>query len=140
MIYLFRYFVVPLFTDAFMRDARAQLETSNLGFEKTKKQICFNFLLTIPPLLSQDRLLNSLADLTTLCIFLAISPSVRESASMVARGDLREMEQFRQFHVQASAIQREAISWLQSAVPTVFEPNRVDYIHCLRKVNMLLIT
>lgn len=53
---------------------------------------------------------------------------------MVARGDLREMELFRQFHVQASAVQRESINWLQTAVPSVFEPNRVDYIHCLRKV------
>lgn len=87
----------------------------------------------------QDRLLNSLADLTTLCIFLAISPSVRESATLVARGDLREMELFRQFHVQASAVQRESISWLQSAVPSVFEPGRVDYIHCLRKVMFTII-
>ncbi|XP_045031439.1 integrator complex subunit 1 [Daphnia magna] len=82
----------------------------------------------------KDRLLNSLADLTTLCIFLAISPSVRESASLVARGDLREMELFRQFHVQASAVQRESISWLHVAIPSIFEPNRADYIHCLRKV------
>lgn len=80
--------------------------------------------------------MTSLADLTTLCIFLAISPSVRESASMVARGDLREMELFRQFHVQASAIQREAICWLHAAVPAVFEPSRPDYIHCLRKVSI----
>lgn len=82
-------------------------------------------------------MLNSLADLTTLCIFLSISPSVRESASLVARGDLREMELFRQFHVQASAIQREAVSWLQIAIPSVFEPNRADYMHSLRKVSWL---
>lgn len=64
---------------------------------------------------------------------------MRESASLVARGDLREMELFRQFHVQASAVQRESISWLQNAVPSVFEPNRVDYIHCLRKVTFTII-
>jgi hypothetical protein len=81
--------------------------------------------------------LNSLADLTTLCIFLAISPGVRESASLVARGDLREMELFRQFHVQASAVQRESISCLRTSIPSVFEPNRVDYIHCLRKVSVV---
>jgi hypothetical protein len=35
-----------------------------------------------------------LAALTTLCIFLAISSGVCESASLVACGDLREMELF----------------------------------------------
>ena len=82
----------------------------------------------------KDRLMSSLADLTTLCIFLAVSPAVRESAVLVARGDLRDSEHFRQFHLAASAIQREAIVWLHASVPSVFEPNRADYVHCLRKV------
>jgi hypothetical protein len=38
--------------------------------------------------------LNSLAALMTLCIFLVVSPGVCESASLVACGDLREMELF----------------------------------------------
>ena len=128
----YQHFVRHFFKGVCKRDARLQSESLNSRCEKLKNilgphQIFFFFFF-------QDRLLNSLADLTTLCIFLAISPSVRESASMVARGDLREMELFRQFHVQASAVQRESINWLQIAVPSVFEPNRVDYIHCLRKV------
>ena len=95
-----------------------------------------NFLLTrIDIILKlQDRLLNSLADMTTLCIFLAISPSVRESAALVARGDIRDMEIFRQFHVQVSTIQREAINWFHVCVPAIFEPIRADYIQSLRKV------
>lgn len=79
--------------------------------------------------------MSSLADLATLCIFLAISPTIRESAALISRIDLREMELFRQFQVQASTIQREALNWLRAAVPSVFEASRADYIHCLRKVN-----
>lgn len=85
----------------------------------------------------KDRLMSSLADLTTLCVFLAVSPSVRESAVLVARGDLRDSEHFRQFHLAASAIQREAIAWLHAAVPAVFEPARAEYAHCIRKVLFL---
>lgn len=45
--------------------------------------------------------MNSLAALTTLCIFLAISSGVCESASLVACGDLREMELFLFFMLEA---------------------------------------
>lgn len=79
--------------------------------------------------------MTALADLATLCLFLTISPSVRESAIMVSRGDLREAESFRQFHASASAIQREAILWLHASIPAIFEPARPDYSHCLRKVH-----
>jgi integrator complex subunit 1 len=82
----------------------------------------------------KDRLMTSLMDLTTLCIFLAVSPSVRESASLVARGDLREMELLKQFQGQATAMQRESVKWLYKAVPLLFRPNRAEYVHCLHKV------
>ena len=72
--------------------------------------------------------------MTTLCIFLAISPGVRESAALVARGDIRDMETFRQFHIQVSTIQREAINWFNACVPAIFEPIRADYVQSLRKV------
>ena len=72
--------------------------------------------------------------MTTLCIFLAISPSVRESAALISRGDMRDIDIFRQFHVQVSTIQREAINWFHVSVPAVFEPIRADYVQNLRKV------
>lgn len=78
--------------------------------------------------------MTALADLATLCLFLTVSPSVRESAVLVSRGDLREAESFRQFHASASAIQREAVLWLHASVPAIFEPTKPDYSHCLRKV------
>lgn len=79
--------------------------------------------------------MSSLADLATLCLFLTVNPAVRESAVLVGRGELREVELFRQFHQAASAIQREAVLWLYAAVPVVFEPTRpVEFVHCLRKV------
>ena len=82
----------------------------------------------------KDRLVSSVVDLVTLCIFLAVNPLVRESAALVARGDLREVQQLRQYQAQASSMQRESLWWLYSSVPVLFKPSRVEYVHCLHKI------
>lgn len=39
----------------------------------------------------QERMFVSITDLITLCSLLAVSPSVREAAALLARGDKREI-------------------------------------------------
>lgn len=39
----------------------------------------------------KERMFIGIADLITLCVFLAISTTVREAASLVAKGDKREV-------------------------------------------------
>lgn len=87
--------------------------------------------------LIKERLLNSLADLTTLCTFMSIGPVVRESASLIARGDLRELEHFRQFQTQAATMQCESIRWLYSVIPSIFKPTRPEQFQFLHKVGQL---
>ena len=89
------------------------------------------FFLNLTP---KDRLLSSLADLTALCIYVAISPTVRESAALIARGDLREVEHFRQFQAQAAAMQSESIRWIYSVAPSMFKPSHKEELHFLHKV------
>jgi integrator complex subunit 1 len=82
----------------------------------------------------KDRLMASLMDLTTLCIFLAISPSVCKSASLVTDGDFREPKLLKEYQKQAAAMQTESVKWLYEAVPLLFRPNSAQYVHCLHKV------
>jgi len=84
----------------------------------------------------KERLLSSLADLTTLCTFMSIGPVVRESASLIARGDLRELEHFRQFQTQAATMQCESIRWLYSVIPSMFKPIRAEQFQFLHKVRL----
>ena len=67
---------------------------------------------------------------------MSIGPVVRESASLIARGDLRELEHFRHFQTQAAAMQCESIRWLYSVVPSMFKPSRAELSQFLHKVEL----
>nr|CAD7453362.1 unnamed protein product [Timema tahoe] len=98
----------------------------------------------------QERMFVSVVDLVTLCIFLAISPQVREASSLLARGDKREITSlhvghsqlytvltgatWRNFQMQVSMIQREAVWWLHETVPRIYRPTAPEFVHALHKV------
>nr|CAD7438682.1 unnamed protein product [Timema bartmani] len=82
----------------------------------------------------KERMFVSVVDLVTLCIFLAISPQVREASSLLARGDKREITSLHNFQMQVSMIQREAVWWLHETVPRIYRPTAPEFVHALHKV------
>lgn len=84
----------------------------------------------------RDRMFTSIADLICLCMFLAVSPTVRESATLYARGERKEMHALQKFQNQISKIQSDALWWLHDTVPRIYRPNTADFISNLRKVSL----
>lgn len=82
----------------------------------------------------KERLLISIADLISLCIFLCVSPATKEliSTSKEERNKL-----LKQFQLQVSEIQRIAIRWLHVSARKFFNPDRNQFLHCLNKVLLL---
>lgn len=77
---------------------------------------------------AKTRILTSLADLIPLCMFLVITPSVKESLSKPERREI-----LRQTQTQIAEIQRLSIIWMQKIVTKVFKPERNEFMHCLNK-------
>lgn len=75
------------------------------------------------------RIMLSIADLIPLCMFVIISPSVKESLSKPEKKDV-----LRSTQSQIAEIQRLAIIWMQKVVMKVFRPERSDFMPCLNKV------
>uniref|UniRef100_T1J830 Uncharacterized protein n=1 Tax=Strigamia maritima TaxID=126957 RepID=T1J830_STRMM len=82
----------------------------------------------------KERLFHSVADLITLCVFMSITPNVRESASAVARGDRKDLNNLRNYQQMIASIQRDAVWWLQTIAPNMFKPAKNDFMHCVHKV------
>ncbi|XP_067009610.2 integrator complex subunit 1 [Anabrus simplex] len=82
----------------------------------------------------KERMFASVADLITLCIFLAISPSVREASTLLARGDKREITTLNNFQMQVAKIQRDAVWWLHESAMKMYRPSPADFVHALHKV------
>ncbi|XP_077980803.1 integrator complex subunit 1-like [Glandiceps talaboti] len=82
----------------------------------------------------KDRLFTSLSDLIALTELLSVTPQVKDVAAAFNRGERRDKDVLHNFHSQISLIQRDAIWWLHTIVPTMFKVNLTDYVHCLQKV------
>ncbi|XP_049803946.1 integrator complex subunit 1 isoform X1 [Schistocerca nitens] len=82
----------------------------------------------------KERMFVSVADLITLCIFLAISPAVKEAASLLARGDKREIQVLHNFQSLVAKIQRDAVWWLHDTAIKMYHPTPQDFVHVLHKV------
>lgn len=82
----------------------------------------------------RDRMFASIADLVTLCIFLGISPGVREASSLLARGDKRELAVLHNYQTTVAQIQRDALWWLHNVALKVYRPEPPTFIHVLHKV------
>ncbi|ELT96897.1 hypothetical protein CAPTEDRAFT_224526 [Capitella teleta] len=82
----------------------------------------------------KERMFLGIADLISLTILLCVTPGVREAASALVRGDHKDLEVLRAFQLQTAVIQRDAVWWLHTLVPTMYDPKAHDYCSCLRKV------
>jgi len=77
-----------------------------------------------------SRVFTSITDIITLCIFLSISPFVKEACSS-SKQERKEI--LKQYQAQIAEIQRLSIFWFQKWVMKVFRPERNEFIHCLNK-------
>ncbi|CAL1270879.1 unnamed protein product [Larinioides sclopetarius] len=82
----------------------------------------------------KERVFLSITDLIVLAIFLGISPSVKEQFSMCQRGEKKDLTSLRNYQMQVSSIQKDALGWMHSIVPKVYKPGRNEFIHCIHKV------
>ncbi|XP_021917589.1 integrator complex subunit 1 [Zootermopsis nevadensis] len=82
----------------------------------------------------KERMFVSITDLITLCSLLAVSPSVREAAALLARGDKREIAVLHNFQLLVAKIERDAVWWLHETVPRMYRPSAAEFVHALHKV------
>ncbi|XP_046407555.1 integrator complex subunit 1 [Ischnura elegans] len=82
----------------------------------------------------RERMFVAVVDLVALCVFLAVSPNVREAANLIARGDRREIKVIQAFQMQVAKIQRDAVWWLHETVPKMYRPGSSEFVHALHKV------
>lgn len=85
----------------------------------------------------KERVFMSVADLLCLCMFLGISPQVKEVALSIQRGDKKDVGVLHQFQNLVSTIQYEAISWLQTASLQIYGVGRNELLHALHKIMLL---
>lgn len=85
----------------------------------------------------KDRVFVSIVDLLCLCMFLAISPQVKEAALLAQRGDKKDVALLQQFQNLVATIQYESVSWLHNLAPQIYGVGRNELIHALHKVLLL---
>lgn len=78
---------------------------------------------------NSQRAFNSIADLITLCIFLAVAH--------LARQDKRDPAQVEKMQLTVAGIQSDAIWWLQETALRVYRPSSSDFVHALQKVLLM---
>lgn len=79
----------------------------------------------------------SIADLIACASMLTANMLIREAYNGYSKGEKAMMEQLQEFFSTLGLIQRDAVWWVHTIVPTVFRPQPVDYKTCLRKVLFL---
>ncbi|XP_062914735.1 integrator complex subunit 1 isoform X2 [Mobula hypostoma] len=82
----------------------------------------------------KERFVIQVTDLLTLSMMLGITAQVKEAGLAWDKGEKKNLEGLRAFQTQIATIQRDAVWWLHTVVPTVCKLNPKDYIHCLHKV------
>ncbi|WAQ97691.1 INT1-like protein [Mya arenaria] len=82
----------------------------------------------------KERYVLGVADLVSMCILQAVTPSVREVVSALARGDRKDMEVLYSYQTLVATIQRDGIWWMHTIVPNFLELKQQEYIFCVRKV------
>ncbi|XP_067859035.1 integrator complex subunit 1 isoform X2 [Heptranchias perlo] len=82
----------------------------------------------------KERFVIQVTDLLTLSMMLGITAQVKEAGLAWDKGEKKNLEGLRAFQTQIATIQRDAVWWLHTVVPSVCKLNPKDYIHCLHKV------
>ena len=85
----------------------------------------------------KERVFLAVADVLCVCMFLGISPQVKEAALLIQRGDRNDAPVLHQFQNLVSTVQYEAIAWLQTSALTVYGVGRNELLHALHKILLL---
>lgn len=86
----------------------------------------------------RDRIFYSLVDLICLCMFLSVSPQIKEAnVSMRSGRDNRGSRVLIEFYQQMAEIQCDALKWLYEVVPILFKPNDAEFSQALHKLLFL---
>ncbi|XP_062868566.1 integrator complex subunit 1 [Trichomycterus rosablanca] len=82
----------------------------------------------------KERFVIQVTDLLTVSMMLGITVQVKEAGIVWDKGEKKNLEVLRSFQNQIAAIQRDAVWWLHTVVPSISKLGAKDYIHCLHKV------
>ncbi|XP_065331836.1 integrator complex subunit 1 [Cloeon dipterum] len=88
---------------------------------------------------SKERMLNAIPDIVCLTILLSITLQVKESASLLARGDTREtsVSNLINFQNLVAKVQQDAAYWLRDTVVKMYRPSEETYTQVMKKVFFL---
>ncbi|XP_042293672.1 integrator complex subunit 1 isoform X1 [Sceloporus undulatus] len=82
----------------------------------------------------KDRFVIHITDLLAVSMMLSITVQVKEAGIAWDKGEKKNLEVLRAFQNQIAAIQRDAVWWLHTVVPSITKLAPKDYVHCLHKV------
>lgn len=85
----------------------------------------------------KDRMFISIADLLCLCMLLAISPQVKEAATLSQRADKKDVALLHQFQNLVAMIQYESVLWLQNLAQQMYAIGRNELLHAMHKILLL---
>ncbi|NXR63306.1 INT1 protein, partial [Rhadina sibilatrix] len=82
----------------------------------------------------KERFVIHITDLLAVSMMLGITAQVKEAGMAWDKGEKKNLEVLRSFQNQIAAIQRDAVWWLHTVVPSISKLAPKDYVHCLHKV------
>lgn len=82
----------------------------------------------------KERFVVHITDVLAVSMMLGITAQVKEAGVAWDKGEKRNLEVLRTFQNQIAAIQRDAVWWLHTVVPSISKLAPKDYVHCLHKV------
>lgn len=86
----------------------------------------------------RDRIFFSMVDLVCLCMFLSVSPQIKEAnVSLRAGRESKGSKILIEFYEQMSQIQCDALQWIYNTVPHMFKPSDTEYSQALHKLLFL---
>lgn len=88
-------------------------------------------------MLLQERMVHGLADLICVTGMLTASVLIREAFNGYNKGDRAMISQLQEFFSTLGLIQRDAVWWIHTVVPSMFRPQPAEYKSCLRKILFL---
>ncbi|KAM5301255.1 integrator complex subunit 1 isoform 2-T2 [Glossophaga mutica] len=82
----------------------------------------------------KERFVVHVTDVLAVAMMLGITAQVKEAGVAWDKGEKKNLEVLRSFQHQIAAIQRDAVWWLHTVVPSISKLAPKDYVHCLHKV------
>ncbi|XP_021703270.1 integrator complex subunit 1 [Aedes aegypti] len=86
----------------------------------------------------RDRIFHSVVDLVCLCMFLSVSPQIREANASIRSGrEPKSSPALTTFYQQMSTIQFDTLTWMHEVVPIVYMPSPNDFKMAFHKMLFL---